>query len=207
MGVQLAIEALSMPDFYSFDVLVPSAVGVVILLIFVLFVVGKSSSEPDPGPAQVSSQSQIKRFRAKVIWIVDGDTLKIRKLDTEEVIRIRLADIDAPEDDQPHGVSSSVALHRMCFGKIVDIAARDVDQYGRTIATIFIEGKSINKIMVRLGHAWSMRECFLYDSTMLSAEQYARSRKSGLWRLPDEKITPPWEWRRNNSADRRKAYE
>ena len=37
----------------------------------------------------------------------------------------------------------------MVFGKIVTIQVMDIDRYGRTVADILVEGKSLNKELVK----------------------------------------------------------
>lgn len=54
-------------------------------------------------------------FAAEVIGIQDGDTLTL--LVDRAPLRVRLADIDAPEKKQAFGQRSKQSLSDMCFGK------------------------------------------------------------------------------------------
>jgi len=51
----------------------------------------------------------------RVIGITDGDTLTV--LVARQTVKVRLADIDAPESGQPWGTRSKHSLSDTCFGK------------------------------------------------------------------------------------------
>lgn len=55
-------------------------------------------------------------FLATVISISDGDTLTVLN-ESKQQIKIRLAEIDAPEAKQPFGTRSKQSLSELCFGK------------------------------------------------------------------------------------------
>lgn len=55
-------------------------------------------------------------FLATVIGISDGDTLTVLDKDKQQV-KIRLAEIDAPESHQAFGSRSKQSLSNLCFGK------------------------------------------------------------------------------------------
>jgi micrococcal nuclease len=55
-------------------------------------------------------------FLATEIGISDGDTLTVLN-DKRQQIRIRLAEIDAPEALQPFGIRPKQSLPELCFGK------------------------------------------------------------------------------------------
>lgn len=42
-------------------------------------------------------------WEAEVIRVIDGDSFKVRRVDTGEEVHIRLFGIDCPEYDQPFG--------------------------------------------------------------------------------------------------------
>ena len=67
-------------------------------------------------PALAWSTASPNVLEAKVVGVMDGDTVKV--LDANNVeYKIRLAGIDAPEHDQPFGQRSKQSLSRAVMGK------------------------------------------------------------------------------------------
>ncbi|MFH0340701.1 MAG: thermonuclease family protein [Chromatiales bacterium] len=108
-------------------------------------------------------------------------------------IKVRLAEIDAPEKRQPFGTRSKQAMSDLVFGKTVGVVAVDRDRYGRTVGQVFTEGGNINERMVRLGYAWGYRK-YAENQMLFGFERTAREARRGLWRDPNP--VPPWECRR-----------
>jgi len=79
----------------------------------------------------------------RVVAITDGDTLKILT-PAHEQIKIRLAEIDAPEHDQPYGSRAKQALSDLAYGKTVNIEDEGPDRYGRTIGLIHDGQENVN---------------------------------------------------------------
>lgn len=147
-----------------------------------------------PNPEN-TAQSLTSPYDAKVIAVSDGDTITVRA--GNETIRIRLAQIDAPESGQPWGQKSKQALGRMVGGKTVTVTPHDIDRYGRTIADITIDGRDVNQAMVREGAAWAY-DAYARDGTMAALESQARSSSQGLWALTENQRIAPWDYRRQN---------
>ena len=96
-------------------------------------------------------------FSAKVIRILDGDTMEA--LYKNKPIKIRLAHIDCPEkrSTQPFNNQAKKALSDLCFGQQVTIYAQSADRYGRLIAVIINTKKQIvNQEMIKRGMAWDL---------------------------------------------------
>ena len=123
--------------------------------------------------------------------VIDGDTL-VFKTASAKTLRIRLADIDTPELDQPWGEEAKAALSGWVQGELGRIDIVDTDRYGRPVATVWIDDENINRRLVKEGHAWVYRK-YLRDRTLLSLETNARAQKLGLW-LSDNVVTPE-AWR------------
>src|SRR5687767_10633636 len=62
-----------------------------------------------------ASISHAETITGRVIAIADGDTLTV--LVARQQVKVRLADIDAPESKQAFGSRSKRALSDLCFGK------------------------------------------------------------------------------------------
>lgn len=135
-------------------------------------------------------------FVAKVIRIIDGDTMEV--LYDNKPLKIRLAHIDCPEKrgKQPFGNNAKLALSDLCFGQMVTVQGENYDRYKRLIAVIINNKKQIvNQEMVRRGMAWHFTR-YSTDAFYDELEAEARQNKVGLWQEPNP--TPPWNWRRNN---------
>ena len=134
-----------------------------------------------------------KDLTGHVVGIADGDTLTLLT-DQRQQIRIRLSDIDTPERRQPFGNRARQALSDLAYGKVVQVAVRDTDRYGRTVGRVFAGHQDINAELVRRGAAWVYRR-YSDDLELLRLERVAQSQKRGLWGLPEAERMPPWEWR------------
>ena len=135
----------------------------------------------------------------RVIGIADGDTFTLLTAGKQQ-IKIRLAEIDAPESGQPYGNKSKQALSGLIFGKDVRVAVQTKDRYGRTVGRPYAGDLDICAEMVRIGAAWAYRE-YLIDRSLLTLESDAKSAERGLWSLSEAKNMPPWQWRRQGNQD------
>ena len=64
--------------------------------------------------------------------VIDGDSLELAISGSQ--LKIRLAEIDAPERDQPYGSEATAALEKLVQGRGVRIEVVAIDRYGRTVA-------------------------------------------------------------------------
>ena len=135
----------------------------------------------------------------KVVAIADGDTFTLLTAEKQQV-KIRLAEIDAPESGQPYGNKSKQALSGLIFGKDVRVVVQTKDRYGRTVGRPYVGDLDICAEMVRLGAAWAYRE-YLRDQTLLTLESDSRARGRGLWGTSEAQAMPPWEWRRSGGGN------
>lgn len=104
----------------------------------------------------VASSGNSTTFEAKVVKIVDGDT--ITALDAQNTtIKIRMYGIDAPESKQAFGQKAKQALTTAIATKIVTVIDHGTDIYGRMLGTIWLDGYDINASMVDSGYAWVYR--------------------------------------------------
>lgn len=129
-------------------------------------------------------------FSGRVIGVLDGDTVDV--LVDLKPVRVRLAEIDAPEKAQPWGTRSRQALSGFAFGQLATVKEHGTDRYKRTIGTLMIDGRSVNRAMVDAGMAWAYPQ-YLRDRTLLDAQRDAQRQGKGLW--ADASPVPPWEWR------------
>jgi endonuclease YncB( thermonuclease family) len=136
-------------------------------------------------------------FSGRVVRVSDGDTLDV--LVNRQAVRVRLAQIDAPEKKQAFGGRARQMLISLTYRQNVIVIEAGHDRYGRTLGTVYIDSVNVNHELVRRGMAWADRYHF-GDPALLRAEAEARRQKLGLWaNLSPE---PPWNFRKRN-AERR----
>lgn len=129
---------------------------------------------------------------AVVVAVSDGDTLTARPTDGSQM-KIRVAEIDAPESRQPFGAASKRSLSDLCFNVRAEIQPQKTDRYGRTVARVTCRGKDASAHQVRTGMAWVF-DRYSTDQILYRDQDEARAAGRGLWSEPAP--TPPWEWRR-----------
>ena len=128
------------------------------ILALVLFLPSLAAGAPDEAYGRVSN-------------VVDGDTIDIALQDynssqvSEDVIRIRLADIDTPEVRGPKaceaGKVASAYARTWLQSNYVFLDLDDKtgkDPYGRWVAVVYLAedgrpGRNFNKLLVDSGHA------------------------------------------------------
>lgn len=130
-------------------------------------------------------------FVALVIGISDGDTLTV--VHDQQQVKIRLAEIDAPEKAQPFGARSRQSLADLCFQAKAEIKPEKRDRYGRTVARVTCNGKDASTAQIAAGMAWVYTK-YSTDPTLPTLEAEARTAQRGLWADPSP--VPPWDWRR-----------
>jgi endonuclease YncB( thermonuclease family) len=92
----------------------------------------------------------------RVVRIADGDSLTVLDAARRQ-IRVRLAEIDAPESRQPYGSRARQALSEPAFGNSVRVVVQETDRYGRTVGRVYAGPVDVNAEMVRHGAAWVYR--------------------------------------------------
>jgi micrococcal nuclease len=129
-------------------------------------------------------------FAHKVIGIADGDTLTLL-VDTKP-LKVRLANVDAPEKAQAFGQRSKQSLSDLCFGKDATYKVQDVDRYGRTVAVVICAGVEANRAQVARGMAWVYLK-YNKDRSLPAVQAQAKLKRAGLW--ADKSPVAPWEFR------------
>jgi endonuclease YncB( thermonuclease family) len=126
--------------------------------------------------------------------IIDGDTLEIHGA------RIRLWGIDAPEHDQlcrgddslPYrcGAAAANKLGALIAQRPVYCAPKDIDRYGRTVASCRADAEDLGEWLVREGLAldWPRYSKGRYSAAQRTAESAGRGMWSGSY-------VEPWQYR------------
>ncbi|MDD5299551.1 MAG: thermonuclease family protein [Gallionella sp.] len=139
----------------------------------------------------MDSAAQGAEFTAKVVIVLDGDTVMVQR--KSGLVKIRLAEIDAPEKAQTFGETSKHSLSDMVLGKQVKVSSQTVDKYGRMVAHLGLNGLDVNAEQIRRGMAWEYSH-FHGNKELVSLQEEAKQVPRGLWALSDP--MPPWEWRK-----------
>ena len=72
--------------------------------------------------------------------VIDGDTFTT----TSRVKPVRLANVDAPEKGARGGKTATEKLKALIQGKKVEVDTVARDVYGRAVANVKVDGKSVN---------------------------------------------------------------
>ncbi|TNH35608.1 thermonuclease family protein [Campylobacter helveticus] len=128
-------------------------------------------------------------FEARVIKVIDGDTLDILSARGKE--RVRIYGIDAPELKQEFGHKVKTYLQGLILNQKLTINYKNKDKYGRIVACVELGEKDIGKHLVSEGYAWA------YWGKSYEGEQMkARESKKGLWQSKNP--IEPFRWRKAN---------
>jgi endonuclease YncB( thermonuclease family) len=140
-------------------------------------------------------------YEGKVIGVSDGDTITIL-IGGRTQLKVRLAEIDAPEKSQAFGQRSKQSLSDLVFGKQVKVEQQDWDRYGRVVGRVYADGLDVNAEQVKRGTAWVYRK-YAHDQALFALEQEAKNNKRSLW--ADPHAIPPWEYRHGGKPASRNA--
>ena len=140
------------------------------------------------------SAGAAEMFEGRVVGVHDGDTITLLLAGNQQ-LKIRLAQIDAPESGQAFGQRSKQSLSELVFNKTIHVKKETIDKYGRTVGTLSIDGFDVNREQIKRGMAWAYRK-YLHDPSLIQVEKAARQAKVGLWTDPNP--MPPWEYRHNS---------
>jgi micrococcal nuclease len=130
-------------------------------------------------------------WTGEVVGVADGDTITVLK--GKGAIKIRLFGIDCPEKGQAFGTKAKQFTSGMVFRRIVQIRPVDQDRYGRTVAWVDVDGKSLCEELVRNGLAWHYKK-YSSDTSLAELQLRAKKGRVGLW--ADPKAMAPWDYRR-----------
>jgi len=147
-------------------------------------------------------------FNAKVLRIIDGDTVHVKDNMANKIYKVRLLGIDAPEKNQNYGKQSASFLKEIIEEKYIKIISTPtknntytVDRYNRVLGKIIFENQDINHLMIEKGMAWHYKKYknnqpIEDQQSYNEAEISARKNNIGLWSTNNP--MPPWSWRKIN---------
>ena len=141
-----------------------------------------------------ANETKGKIFTAKIVRVVDGDTVKIKTSNgKEETVRLLL--IDTPETVhpskpvQPFGPEASkFTKELMPAGSEVEVETGigERDKYGRLLAYFYVDGKMVNKLLLEKGLA---RVAYVYAPNtkyldeLEAIQKQAQKKEVGIWSI------------------------
>lgn len=137
-----------------------------------------------------------QQFAGRVLAVDDGDTVRVQRGAGE--VRVRIFGVDAPEATQAYGPEARDVARRLLLDRQVTVVMKDVDQYGRLVASLQVNGRDIGPELIAAGAAWNYPQ-FSRDDRFAALEAAARRARRGLWALPDPMA--PWLFRASARAE------
>jgi micrococcal nuclease len=142
-------------------------------------------------------QALAETFDAKVVSVIDGDTISVLHNGGKE--RVILYGIDCPESAQEFGPEAKKFTDESCYGKMVTIECKGTDPRGRTIAVVTLpDGTSLNKQLLEQGFAWWSDKFAPGETRFQVLQASARTKKIGLW--SGSNPIPPWLFRNGDKG-------
>lgn len=124
--------------------------------------------------------------RAYVTRVIDGDTIEL-----QGGRRVRYIGIDTPETVDPRkpvqcfGPDASERNRQLVEGKTVELlrGIEDMDEYGRLLRYVFVDGIFVNAELVTEGYArqYGFGPENRFQQVFVQLEQYSISKHRGLW--------------------------
>jgi endonuclease YncB( thermonuclease family) len=119
-------------------------------------------------------------------------------------VKVRVAEIDAPERGQPYATRSRQQLAKLVFQQEVSVDVQVVDRYGRPVGRPMVGDVDVTVEMIRSGAAWVYRT-YSDDEELYELERMAKAERRGLWGLPEFERVSPWEHRNGSRPEERSA--
>jgi micrococcal nuclease len=132
------------------------------------------------------------------VGVHDGDSITVL-LPFHTQLKVRLANIDAPELAQAFAQRSRQHLSELVLGRDVELHTYGLNRYGQILATVMLDGNDVNLEQVKSGSAWVYEKYIdqVDENTQTSyraAQTAAQQERRGLWSDTQTPV-PPWECR------------
>ena len=142
--------------------------------------------------------AQGQAYMGTCVRVIDGDTVDIAD-EEQNLHRIRIVGLDAPELAQPYGRAAKAALSELVLDKEVHVVPAGVDKYNRELAVLrqnsVIGQLDVAETMISNGHAFS------WGGAHYKAQEYAAAHRLGIWSDLSYQERP-WLYRRRMALER-----
>lgn len=118
---------------------------------------------------------------ATVTWVSDGDTIDV---DTDRgTLEVRLLGVNTPEKGECFADEALRYLIDNLKGREVGLEIAETDQFGRTLASVWLGDELVNLALVEngLGIALTPGDIDPYGNYLLASEDRAYDTRTGLW--------------------------
>lgn len=145
--------------------------------------------------------------------VFDGDSFNLRT-PKGEILRVRVAGIDAPEKTQPYSTKAKESLVEILNSGEISLSPVKVDVYERWVANVSVAKQDVGLMQIQRGYAWFFTRYKKDISEDLQqryadAERAARDQRRGLWagidaaaRNPALAPEPPWKFRERTKKEK-----
>lgn len=130
-------------------------------------------------------------IQGKVIKVADGDTFTLLT-DNNEQVKVRLAEIDAPEKGQDYGTKATNFVKELIAGKKVKVDVTGTDRYKRTLGVVWVGNTNLNEELVKQGLAWRWK--FSKSKHYLQLQEQAQTKKINIWSMKNP--IDPYDFRK-----------
>jgi len=132
----------------------------------------------------------------------DGDTIDIQTAD-RGLVRVRFSGADTPETAQAYWKVARNHLTALVTGQQTTAWCYKTDKYEREVCHVRVGSQDLCLDLIQRGYGWYARMFSRELSTEQqvaygAAEEEARTKRIGLWSIPDP--MPPWEFRKLRKA-------
>jgi endonuclease YncB( thermonuclease family) len=110
--------------------------------------------------------------------VIDGDTIVVQYFDLP--LTVRIANIDAPEEDTEFGKLVKKRLSDLILSQEVEIKFIRKDNYNRYVCEVFYQEEALDEKLVGEGLVWHW-EKYSEKPDLVLIERTAQEKKIGIW--------------------------
>ena len=137
---------------------------------------------PQPAPTESEKKDNVKKVKlhhGKVSTIHNSVSFSVKDDAGKEHV-LRLAEINTPYLDKPHGPESLKAIKELIDNKNITYQIVSSDSTNKKVVKAFIDDINVNAWMIKNGHAW-MSKKFGHDPELIDLQDKAKAGRIGLW--------------------------
>lgn len=153
------------------------------------------TSTQAPEPAYVATDATSTFGNARVVHVVDGDTISVLIDGTDKEAKVRLIGVNTPETVDPRrpvecfGKEASAHVKGLLTSARVlleaDPEADEIDKYGRLLRYVYTkDGHNVDADLIQDGYGFAYTSFPMTDTVraeFLALEREARDAERGLW--------------------------
>lgn len=142
------------------------------------------------------------KYYGTVTRVIDGDTFQVKDK-FGNIQTIRLFGVDTPERKQPFGSTATEFTKKIIDKQDVYVESIELGKYGRVVAIVYINGKSLSEILLTEGIAFAAGQNHRLAHKYYAMQEKARVNNQGVHKLG---IKSPAEFRKKNQKTRNPSF-